>query len=462
MPRTEHDYLGERELKDDWYYGIQTLRGVEACPDTGRTLISYAPGLIYYMAAIKKAAAKANEEAGKLYPEQGKAIREAADEVMNGKWNAQFPTDSFTGGGGVSIHMNMNEVIANRANEILTGKKGYDQVHPNTHVNMGQSTNDVYPSALLLTLRDMLLGLERAAGGLQKALEDKAEEYRDVVKLGRTCLQDALPMTWDQSFGGCAAGIRRQRKGLLDMAEECRMLPLGGTAVGTGSGESVALTDQMYQYIHEYTGVTVEKSSNFFDEMQNADIYPKISGAVKGLALCVSKFSGDLRILSSGPRAGFGELTLPSVLPGSSIMPGKINPILPELMKQIYFQVAGNDVAVTMAAEEGELELNVWEGLFLKCLMESGELLRKGIEVFTEKCVTGIQVNREVCLRYAKNSTALSAVISSKFGYEEGSRMARAASESGITIEEAVIKSGLMDREEAEEVLNPLHLTKQE
>lgn len=462
MPRTEHDYLGERELQDDWYYGIQTLRGVEASPHTERTLISYAPKLIYYMAAIKKAAAKANEEAGKISSEQGRAIREAAEEVMSGKWNAQFPTDSFTGGGGVSIHMNMNEVIANRANELMTGEKGYVQVHPNTHVNMGQSTNDVYPSALLLTLRDMLLGLESAAKGLEQALEDKAEEYKDVVKLGRTCLQDALPMTWDQSFGGCAAGIRRQRRNLLDTAEECLKLPLGGTAVGTGSGESAALTDRMYECLNGYTGVKAEKSSNFFDEMQNADIYPKISGAVKSLALCVSKFSGDLRILSSGPRAGFGELTLPSVLPGSSIMPGKINPILPELMKQIYFQVAGNDVAVTMAAEEGELELNVWEGLFLKCLMESGELLRKGIAVFTEKCVTGIRVNREVCLQYAKNSTALSAVISSKFGYEEGSRMARAASESGITIEEAVIESGLMDREEAEEVLNPLHLTRQE
>lgn len=462
MPRVEHDYLGKRQLADDCYYGIQTLRGVEASGITGRSLVSYAPRLIYYMAAIKWAAAKANLESGRISEEQSDAISSAAREVMDGKWADQFPIDSFTGGGGVSIHMNINEVIANRANELMTGKKGYDCVHPNTHVNKGQSTNDVYPSALLLTLREMLLELEAAAGELQNALEAKADEYKDVVKLGRTCLQDALPMTWDQSFGGCAAGIARQRRSLQEIAEECLQIPLGGTAVGTGSGESRACMDRMYSYLKELIGIEIKKSENFFDEMQNADIYPRISGAIKGLALCVSKFSGDLRLLSSGPRAGFGELTLPSVLPGSSIMPGKINPILPELMKQVYFQIAGNDTAVTIAAEEGELELNVWEGLFLKCLMESGTMLEKGIRLFTEKCVCGIRVNREVCLRYAKNSTALSAVVSSAFGYEEGSRMARAASESGKTIEEEVVEYGLMGKEAAEEFLNPLHLTKQE
>lgn len=462
MSRTEKDYLGERTLEDNLYYGIQTLRSTEILNVSGRSLVSYAPHLPYYLAMIKKASALAHMEEGDLERNIGEAICQAADEVMEGRYDDQFPVDSFTGGGGISIHMNINEVIANRANELLTGHKGYDMVHPNTHVNKGQSTNDVYPSAIELTLREMLLDLAIAAGMLERALLDKSREYADVVKLGRTCLQDALPLTWGQSLRGTAAGIGRQKGILIELAEECLELPLGGTAIGTGEGVTESCTNRTYAHLRQMTGWAVRKAENFFDSMQNGDMYPRISEGIKGLALCVSKFSGDLRILCSGPRAGLAELTLPLVMPGSSIMPGKINPILPELMKQIYFQIAGNDVAVTLGAEQGELELNVWEGIFLKCLMESGTLLRRGIDTFTKNCVQGIVINREHCLEEAKSSTALAAAVSAKLGYEEGAEVAREAVATGKTIEEVVIEKGLMDEETAEELLDPIRLTEQE
>jgi Aspartate ammonia-lyase len=459
MKRKEHDYLGEMEIDDELYYGIQAVRGTTMSEATGHSIAEDAHLLIYYLALIKKASAAANIRTGGITKETGNAISTACDEIMRGEYDDQFPIDMLTGGGGVSVHMNMNEVIANRANEILTGHKGCDKVHPNTHVNMGESTNDVIPAATLLALHTMLTETAEACSGLYKAADSKAREWADVVKLGRTCIQDALPMTFGQEMSAYASLFKREAENISELADKCTVLPLGGTAVGTGEGTVTGYTDELYKELTDMTGCEIRQNENLFDAFQNADLYVKISAELKILAAGISKMSKDLRLLGSGPRAGIGELVIPSVLPGSSIMPGKINPILPELMIQVYFLTAGNDLAVTMAAEEGELDLNVWEAVFIKCLFESCRLLTKTIPLFADKCIAGLEVNEKKCLEYAQGSTALAAIISAVFGYEQGSVIARKASEEGKTVLEAVTEKGLLDPESAAELLDPKNMT---
>ncbi|MCI2062209.1 MAG: aspartate ammonia-lyase [Eubacteriaceae bacterium] len=459
MKRKEHDYLGEMEIDDELYYGIQAARGISMSSATGHSLAEDASLLIYYLALIKKSSAAANVKTGGISQEIGDAIGAVCEEIMRGEHSDQFPVDMVTGGGGISVHMNVNEVIANRANEIITGHKGFDKVHPNTHVNMGESTNDVVPAATMLSMHTLLKETASKCDGLYAAADKKAREWKDVVKLGRTCVQDALPMTFGQEMSAYAALFKRESENISGLAEKCTVLPLGGTAVGTGEGTVPGYTEELYKELTRATGCEIRQNSNLFDAFQNADLYVRISAELKILAAGISKMAKDLRLLASGPRAGIGELEIPAVLPGSSIMPGKINPILPELMIQVYFLVAGNDLAVTMASEEGELDLNVWEAVFIKCLFESCRLLIETIPLFAEKCVAGLKVNEKKCLEYAQESTALSAIVSAVFGYEQGSRIARKASGEGKTVLEAVIEEGLLDKKSAEELLDPKNMT---
>lgn len=447
------------EMDDSVYYGIQTARGLAISGATGRSIAEAVPELIYFGAAIKKAAAMANTDIGGLSPETAEAIGRACDEIMTGGWRDQFPTDILTGGGGIAINMNLNEVIANRANELLTGKKGHDAVHPNTHVNMGQSTNDVIPAAMLLTFRALLLRLADETAVLGNTVAAKADEYRHVVKLGRTCLQDALPLTLGQEFSGYAAFLGRQVTHLKAAADACLSLPLGATAIGTGVGTLPGYRPSVYRHLSEITGWTVVPEENLFDALQNVDGYVRISATLKALATGLGKMAADLRLLSSGPRGGLGEICLPAVTPGSSIMPGKINPVIPELVRQVCFQVCGNDVAIAMAAESGDLELNVWESLILKCLTESISLLSRSVGLFSSHCFAGITVNADACRTQAESSTALAAMVAAVFGYEAGNEAARTAAETGKTIAETVIASGLLSPDAARALLDPVNLT---
>ncbi|MCP1122615.1 lyase family protein [Bacillus sp. 3103sda1] len=329
--RLEQDLIGELEIDDDVYYGIQTVRACENFSISGRTIESY-PHLIRSVAYIKKAAAMVNHCVGVLDLDKKNVICLAADEIINGEMKNQFPVDIYQAGGGVSINMNINEVIANRANELLTGHKGYDVIHPNEHVNMSQSTNDVLPSAM---------------------------------KIARTCLQDAVPITLGQQFSGYHSFIKRQIEEWKKLQKDCLSIVIGATAVGTGIGAAPGYQEKMYEFLPLIANVPVIKEDNFFDGLQNADIYLKISASLKTLSSGLSKMSSDLRLLSSGPRAGFAKIRLPAVQPGSSIMPGKINPCIPEMMMQVCFDVYGKDQAITFAVDRGELDLNIWSSYVL-------------------------------------------------------------------------------------------------
>ncbi|MFJ7684292.1 aspartate ammonia-lyase [Peribacillus butanolivorans] len=456
--RIEKDLLGELELEDDVYYGIQTERACQNFAVSGRTIAEY-PYLIKCMAYIKKAAAMSNYHVDALKAEEKHAICRAADEIINGKMENQFPVDIYQAGGGISVNMNINEVIANRANELLTGHKGYDSIHPNQHVNMSQSTNDVLPSAMkmacFLYLEDLLKSLNK----MEDILKEKTKEFHYIVKIARTCLQDAVPITLGQQFSSYLSFITRQIKEMKSLQKECLSIVIGATAVGTGIGTVPGYTEKIYEYLQEVSHLPVVKEENFFDGLQNADIYLKISGALKGLSTGLSKMASDLRLLSSGPRAGLAEIHLPSVQPGSSIMPGKINPCIPEMMIQVCFDVYGNDQTITFAVDRGELELNIWEPIILKNIFDSFTILTKAISLFTDKCLEGIQANEAVCLKNAENSLSLSVVLSSLFGYELANQIVLEAYEKNITIKEGAINKGLLSKKEADEYLNPVNLT---
>ncbi len=459
--RKESDSLGELFIPDDVYYGIQTTRALQNSGVFGLKINAF-PKFIWSIAAIKKAAALANRDIGVLDNDIAIAICRAADEVMSGKFDSQFPIDIFQGGGVTPANMNVNEVIANRANEILTGKKGYDRVHPNTDVNKCQSTNDVMPSAVSIALYFYLQDLLKTFIPLEEVLQAKVAEFNDVVKLGRTCLQDAVPITLGQEFSGYLSFIRRQKKKLNNVTGDCLELILGATAVGTGLGTYPGYIDKVYEYLNEITGFTFKKAENLFDGMQSCDLFIDVSSALTSLATGLSRIADILRLLSSGPRAGLNEIELPALQPGSSIMPGKINPVMPELLMHVCYQVRSNNHMVLMAVEDGEPDINVWETILAKCLFDSCRVLTNCIPMFTEKCLQGIKANREVCRKYAESSTALATVISSLYGYELGSKVAKNAYKQNKTIKEVTVEMGILTPDEANELLDPMLLTDME
>lgn len=456
--RVEEDSIGRKNIPNKAYYGIQSERARENFDVSGLPVAAY-PHLIYAMAAIKKAAAIANYQVGGLKKEIANAICQAADEAIEGKYNNQFLMDIFQGGGGTSENMNMNEVLANRANEIITGIKGYDVVHPNTHINMGQSTNDVIPSAMKIACYFYIDELIESVIHLEKSLKKKEEEFGFVVKLGRTCIQDALPVTLGQEFSGYHSLIKRRREQLMIVKEKCKHIPLGATAVGTQLTTLDGYMEKVYPELSKILGFEVCPEENLFDGLQNADIYIEISATLKALATGVSKIATDLRMMSSGPNAGIMEIELPAVQPGSSIMPGKINPVMPELINQICYQICGNDLAVTMSVEGGELDLNVWEPVITKCIAESCTLLTNSLRLFTDKCIEGIRANATICREYCDKSVALSTVVAILFGYPKGSKIAKAAIKQNKTIKEVVIDEGVLTKEQADVLLDPMLMT---
>jgi aspartate ammonia-lyase len=460
LARLEHDLLGEREVPAERYYGIQTLRALENYAITGIP-ISHYPHLIVSLAHIKKAAALANERLGLLPSRLARAIAQACDEIAAGKLHDEFVVDVIQGGAGTSTNMNANEVIANRALEILGEQRGrYDILHPLNHVNMSQSTNDVYPSALRMTLSVKLDMLVEAMEALQAALRQKGVEFSDVIKMGRTQLQDAVPMTLGQEFEAYAVMVGEDVLRVGEAQQLIREINMGATAIGTGLNAHPEYAALVTEILAQVSSVPVIASQNLVEATQDSGAYVQLSGVLKRVAVKLSKICNDLRLLSSGPRAGLGEINLPPMAPGSSLMPGKVNPVIPEVVNQVAFEVIGNDVTVTMAAEAGQLELNAMEPVIAFNLFRSIDMLGRACLTLRERCILGITANREVCRRQVENSIGLVTALNPLLGYEKSTEIAADALRSGRSVYEIVLEKGYLSREEMEEVLSPENMTR--
>ncbi|HYL88895.1 MAG TPA: aspartate ammonia-lyase [Burkholderiales bacterium] len=458
--RTEHDLLGDRVVPADAYYGIHTLRALENFPITG-TAISIYPDLVSALACVKQAAAIANCELGLIDDRRSVAIRLACEEIREGKLHDEFVVDVIQGGAGTSSNMNANEVICNRALERLGHKKGeYEHLHPLDHVNLSQSTNDVYPTAIKLALRFGIKRLATEMMALRKAFERKAQEFDDVLKVGRTQLQDAVPMTLGQEFSTYAVMLGEDESRLSEAADLIREINLGATAIGTGINAHPDYAPLVTTRLSEVSGVPFVTSPNLIEATQDAGAFVQLSGVLKRIAVKLSKTCNDLRLLSSGPRAGIGEISLPAVQAGSSIMPGKVNPVIPEVVNQVAFEVIGNDITVTMAAEAGQLQLNAFEPIIAHSLFKSLYHLAAGCRTLTDRCVNGISANRERAHRLLDESTALVTALSPILGYARSTEIAREALASGRKVFDLVLEKKLMTRAQLEEVLRPEMLTK--
>lgn len=458
--RIEHDSLGSMEVPVDAYYGTQTQRAIDNFPITGVTIANF-PHLIRALALVKKASAHANMDLEILDKSVGMAISRACDELLKGRYRDQFPVDVFQGGAGTSTNMNANEVIANIALEFMGHRKGeYKYCHPNDHVNLSQSTNDAYPTAVKMALYTHLEELTTAMAELKTAFEFKEVEFSDVIKMGRTQLQDAVPMTLGQEFSTYAAMLGEDIKRLHEAKQLLREMNLGATAIGTGLNAPEGYTDKVRMYFNQFGQVTFITAVNLIEATQDAGVFVQLSGVLKRNAVKLSKICNDLRLLSSGPRAGLNEINLPPMQPGSSIMPGKVNPVIPEVVNQICFQVIGNDVTVSMAAEAGQLQLNVMEPVIFFCLSRNLELLTNGCRTLARKCVTGITANRDVCRWYVERSIGLVTALNPIIGYENSSEIAKEALKTGRGIVELVIEKGYMTKEELDSFLNPENMTR--
>jgi aspartate ammonia-lyase len=453
--RLEHDLLGERSVPYEYYYGIQTLRALENFNITGVTLNFY-PVLVESLAMVKMAAAKANYDLGLLSRSLSDAITRACNEIINGKYIYHFVVDMMQGGAGTSTNMNANEVIANRALEILGHEKGqYQYCHPNNHVNLSQSTNDAYPTAIKIALMRSNERLVLVLKELFKAFRYKAEEFAHVIKMGRTQLQDAVPMTLGQSFEAYAVTLEEEVERLNENARLFLEVNMGGTAIGTGINAEAGYSERVIQHLRRVTGMNMVLASNLVESTQDTGAFVMYSSAVKRLAVKLSKICNDLRLLSSGPRAGFNEINLPPMQPGSTIMPGKVNPVIPEVMNQIAFKVIGNDLTVTMAAEAGQLELNVMEPVIVFSLFESIEMLKNGMETLNHRCIKGITANEKHCREMVENSIGLVTALNPYIGYEASSIVAAEALLSGRSVYDLVLEKKLMTKKQLEQVLLP-------
>jgi aspartate ammonia-lyase len=448
--RIEVDSLGEKQVPKTAYYGIQTLRAIENFPVSG---LEAPPVFISAYVLVKKAAANANMQVGWLDKKIGKAIVKACDEVLSGKFLDQFVVDVFQAGAGTSFNMNVNEVLANRALEILGKEKGdYKSVSPNDHVNMGQSTNDTFPTALhvasLLALEPLFSALEELELGFGVVIK----KYGHVIKSGRTHLQDALPVTIGQEFGAFAAAIQNARFQLKARSARLEELALGGTAVGTGVNAHEEFSNLAIAELSRMTGFSLKSAPNLFEALQSRSAVASVSGAVKELALELIRIANDFRLLSSGPTTGISEISLPAVQPGSSIMPGKINPVMAECLNMLSFQVVGNDLALSMAVQAGQLELNVMMPVMMHNLLQSIELLSNFLPVFTKKCVEGIIVNEEKCNSYVDKNPSLAVFLSQCIGYLEAAKIAKQANEEKRSVKEVALEKGILKSDQANEI----------
>jgi aspartate ammonia-lyase len=457
--RTEHDLLGERQIPADAYYGIHTLRALENFPITG-TPISVYPALTEALACVKEACALANYELGLLDQERAQAIVQACREIRNGRYHDQFVVDVIQGGAGTSTNMNANEVIANRALEILGFARGeYKEVHPLEHVNMSQSTNDVYPTAVKLALRFEIDRLVEAMILLGGDFDAKAREFADVLKMGRTQLQDAVPMTLGQEFSTYAVMIGEDQQRLREAAKLIQEINLGATAIGTGINAPPGYAPLAAKYLTEITGIEFVTAANLVEATQDAGAFVQLSGVLKRIAVKLSKVCNDLRLLSSGPRAGLGEINLPAMQAGSSIMPGKVNPVIPEVVNQVAFEVIGNDITVSFAAEAGQMQLNAFEPIIAHNLLNSLIYLRQACLTLAERCVRGITANRERLKDIVENSIGIVTALNPYIGYENATAVAKEAHTTGKSVAEIVLSKGLLTRAELDDILRPEVLT---
>jgi aspartate ammonia-lyase len=453
--RLEHDLLGEREIPQECYFGVQTLRARENFHISGVTLRSF-PVLVRSLAEVKKAAALANARLGLLDAGLSDSICQACDEIREGHWHEQFVVDMIQGGAGTSTNMNANEVIANRALELLGAQKGdYDVLHPNNHVNLSQSTNDAYPTAVRIAALHSVPQLVEALVELCATLGSKAREFNDVIKMGRTQLQDAVPMTLGQEFEAFRVTLEEDITRIRESTRLFNEVNMGGTAIGTGLNAHRDYAAEVVKALREVTGLPIVSSANLIEATPDTGLFVYFSGVLKRLAVKLSKVCNDLRLLSSGPRCGLGEINLPPMQPGSSIMPGKVNPVIPEVVNQVAFQVIGNDLTVTMAAEAGQLQLNVMEPVIVFNLFQSVTILTRAVRTLDRSCVRGITANRDACRRYVENSIGLVTALNPYIGYENATRIAMEALATGGSVFDLVLARGLMSREKLEEVLKP-------
>lgn len=457
--RIEKDFLGEREVPYNAYYGIQTIRAVENFPITGYKVHKE---LIKALAIVKKAAAKANMDINHLPKGIGNAILSASDEVIEGKRDNEFIVDPIQGGAGTSMNMNINEIIANRALELIGHEKGeYIFLSPNSHVNMSQSTNDVFPSAIHIATLNLIENLICTMFKMLRVLQKKAQEFDHVIKIGRTHLQDAVPIRLGQEFEAYSLVIERDIKRIEQSKENLYEVNMGATAIGTGLNADPSYIKKVITHLADISGLPLKGAKNLVDATQNTDIYTEVSSALKICMINMSKISNDLRLLASGPRAGLAELTLPARQPGSSIMPGKVNPVMPEMINQVAFQVIGNDHTISLASEAGQLELNVMEPVLVFNLLQSLTIMNNGFEAFTEFCLKEIMANEDRLKKYVENSVGLITAINPHIGYEKATSIAREAIIDGKSVRQLCVNYNILPESELNIILNPYEMTKQ-
>ncbi|MFP4489140.1 MAG: aspartate ammonia-lyase [Bacteroidales bacterium] len=458
--REEHDLLGHRNVPSQAYYGIQTMRAIENFNISGVSL-NFFPVLVEALVMVKKAAARTNLELGLLDRKIADAIIAACTDIQNGKYQYHFVVDMIQGGAGTSTNMNANEVIANRALEIMGKKKGeYEYCHPNNHVNLSQSTNDAYPTAIKIALINNNSSLIESLRELIQSFKQKGDEFMDVLKMGRTQLQDAVPMTLGQNFMAWGTTLEEEIQRLEENVNLFLEINMGATAIGTGINSDPDYAGKVVHHLREITGLDLKNAENLVEATQDTGAFVMYSSAIKRLAVKLSKISNDLRLLSSGPRTGINEINLPPMQPGSSIMPGKVNPVIPEVVNQIAFKVIGNDLTVTMAAEAGQLELNVMEPVIVQSIFESVEMLKNGMLTLKHRCIDGITANRARCLEMVQNSIGIVTALVPSLGYEVCSSLAKEALETDSGVYELCIKKGLLSKEELDKILAPERMIK--
>lgn len=457
LSRMEHDSIGALNVPAEAYYGVQSMRAATNFQITHRPLH---PVLIDSIVMVKKAAAITNEKSGKLDQQIAQAIIKACDEILDGNLRDQFIVDAIQGGAGTSANMNANEVIANRAIEILGGTKGdYSIVHPNDHVNMSQSTNDVIPTAGKITVLKLLPQTIKELEKLEKAMEEKEAEFDDILKMGRTQLQDAVPMRLGQSFGAFVHVLKRDIKRLKNVMDEMKVLNIGATAIGTAINVDPYYLANISYELSKVAGISLKQAEDLIDATQNLDGFVSVSRVLKTCAVDISKISNDLRLMSSGPRTGLSEINLPARQNGSSIMPGKINPVIPEVVSQVAYLIIGHDYTITMAAEAGQLELNAFEPVLFHHLFESIDTLKEAAATLTKHCITGITANKGQCEEYIEKSVGISTALCLYIGYAKSAEIAKKSLKTGISVKELVLEEGLLKEEELKEILKPEKMT---
>lgn len=453
--RVESDLIGSREISDECLYGVQTLRGIENFSISKYHLNEY-PLFINGLAMTKMAAARANHELGLLTDEQFQAITQACREILEGRFHDQFPVDMIQGGAGTSTNMNANEVIANRALEIMGHAHGdYAFCSPNDHVNCSQSTNDAYPTAIHLGMYATHLKLLPYLEDLIAAFRRKGEEFAHIIKMGRTQLEDAVPMTLGQTFNGFASILTDEIKHLNEAAADFLTVNMGATAIGTGICAEPGYAEKCIAALRDITGWDIRLSDDLVGATSDTSCLVGYASAMKRLAVKVNKICNDLRLLASGPRCGLGEINLPAMQPGSSIMPGKVNPVIPEVMNQICFKVIGNELCVTMAGEAAQMELNVMEPVMVQCCFESAELMMNGFRTLRTLCVEGITVNEEHCINEVHHSIGVVTALNPVIGYKNSTKIAKEALETGKSVYQLILDHGILTKEEIDQILSP-------